>query len=244
MWGKLIILMYRLWLHGLYGLYGPRCPLSPKRPINLFSLSLSWTTLLMTERALWVSLCQPICVLSITNLKIADKSLVSIDPRILYIELLYIYLYLPVWCITIVVPQVPLFKKLLFFYTPVFSIMVWRCPSVRPSVRLLARKNIDANGGFFFKFCTQVCLGVPSIDLLSVLSFLIKYAHNSIISVKMSSMSPGKVSFLLSQNLEVIWWASAPLPLKCAILRWSNKGPATIFTCMRERRHQRQCPDV
>ena len=29
--------MYRLWLHGLYG---PRCPLSPKRPINLISLSL------------------------------------------------------------------------------------------------------------------------------------------------------------------------------------------------------------
>ena len=33
--------MYRLWLHGLYGLlYGPRCPLSPKRLINLISLSL------------------------------------------------------------------------------------------------------------------------------------------------------------------------------------------------------------
>ena len=30
--------MYRLWLHGLCGLYGPRCPLSPKRPINLISL--------------------------------------------------------------------------------------------------------------------------------------------------------------------------------------------------------------
>ena len=28
MWGKIIIPMYRLWLHGLYGLYGPRCPLS------------------------------------------------------------------------------------------------------------------------------------------------------------------------------------------------------------------------
>ena len=41
MWGKIIIPMYRLWLHGLYGLYGPRCPLSPKRPINLISLSLS-----------------------------------------------------------------------------------------------------------------------------------------------------------------------------------------------------------
>ena len=41
MWGKIIIPMYRLWLHGLYGLYGPRCPLSAKRPINLISLSLS-----------------------------------------------------------------------------------------------------------------------------------------------------------------------------------------------------------
>ena len=35
MWGKIIIPIYRLWLHGLYGLYGPRCPLSSKRPINL-----------------------------------------------------------------------------------------------------------------------------------------------------------------------------------------------------------------
>ena len=33
--------MYRLWLSGLYGLYAPRCPLFPKRPINLISLSLS-----------------------------------------------------------------------------------------------------------------------------------------------------------------------------------------------------------
>ena len=41
MWGKIIIPMYRLWLHGIYGLYGPGCPLSPKRPINLISLSLA-----------------------------------------------------------------------------------------------------------------------------------------------------------------------------------------------------------
>ena len=34
MWGKIIIPMYRLWLHGLYGLYGPHCPLSPERPLN------------------------------------------------------------------------------------------------------------------------------------------------------------------------------------------------------------------
>ena len=40
MWGKILIPMYRLWLHGLYGLYRPRCPLSPKRPINLISLFL------------------------------------------------------------------------------------------------------------------------------------------------------------------------------------------------------------
>ena len=40
MWGKIIIPMYRLWLHGLYGLYGPQCLLSPKRLINLISLSL------------------------------------------------------------------------------------------------------------------------------------------------------------------------------------------------------------
>ena len=40
MWGKIIIPMYRLWLHGLCGLYGPRSPLSPKRTINLISLSL------------------------------------------------------------------------------------------------------------------------------------------------------------------------------------------------------------
>ena len=42
MWGKIIIPMYWLWLHGLYGLYGPRCPLSPKRLINLISPSLEF----------------------------------------------------------------------------------------------------------------------------------------------------------------------------------------------------------
>ena len=40
MWGKIMIPMYRLWLHGLYGLYGPRCPLSPERPLNLITHSL------------------------------------------------------------------------------------------------------------------------------------------------------------------------------------------------------------
>ena len=42
------------------------------------------------------------------------------------------------------------------FYTPVFRRgVLWYGtvrPSVRPSVRLLARKNIDANGGFFSNF--------------------------------------------------------------------------------------------
>ena len=31
MWGKIMIPMYRLWLHNLYGLYGPRCPQSLER---------------------------------------------------------------------------------------------------------------------------------------------------------------------------------------------------------------------
>ena len=41
MWGKIMIPMYRLWLHDLYGLYGPRCLLSQKRPLTLISHSLS-----------------------------------------------------------------------------------------------------------------------------------------------------------------------------------------------------------
>ena len=40
MWGKIMIPMYRLWLHGLYGLYGPRCPMSPERLLNLITHSL------------------------------------------------------------------------------------------------------------------------------------------------------------------------------------------------------------
>ena len=42
MWGKIMIPMYRLWLHGSYGLYGPRCPLSPERPLNLITHSLTY----------------------------------------------------------------------------------------------------------------------------------------------------------------------------------------------------------
>ena len=58
-----------------------------------------------------------------------------------------------------------------YFYTPsldrtYYEIMVWRCASVRPFVRLLERKTIDAIGRVFFKFGTQVCLGVPLINFL------------------------------------------------------------------------------
>ena len=48
MWGKIMIPMYRLWLHCLYGLYGPHCPLSPERPLNLITHSLTpgwWVTI-------------------------------------------------------------------------------------------------------------------------------------------------------------------------------------------------------
>ena len=37
MWGKIMILMYRLWWHGLYGLYGPRCLLSPEMPLDFIA---------------------------------------------------------------------------------------------------------------------------------------------------------------------------------------------------------------
>ena len=43
MWEKIMIPMYRLWLHGLCGLYGPRCLLSPERPLNFITHSLAWT---------------------------------------------------------------------------------------------------------------------------------------------------------------------------------------------------------
>ena len=40
-WGKIMIPMFRLWLHSLYGLYGPRCLLSPERPLNLVTHSIT-----------------------------------------------------------------------------------------------------------------------------------------------------------------------------------------------------------
>ena len=45
MWGKIMIPIYGLWLHGLYGLYGPCCPLSPERPLNFITHSLKWLRL-------------------------------------------------------------------------------------------------------------------------------------------------------------------------------------------------------
>ena len=81
------------------------------------------------------------------------------------------------------------------FYTPVFRRdVLWYGavrpsvrPSIRPSVRSSVRPTVSTKKHrckwrIFFKFCTQVCLGVPSINLLFVLSYLIKYVHNSIIS--------------------------------------------------------------
>ena len=44
MWGKIMTLVYRLWLHGLYGLYGPCCLVSPERLLNLITRPLSWLT--------------------------------------------------------------------------------------------------------------------------------------------------------------------------------------------------------
>ena len=37
MWVKIMIPMYRLWLHGLYVLHGLRCLMSPKKPLNLIT---------------------------------------------------------------------------------------------------------------------------------------------------------------------------------------------------------------
>ena len=41
MWGKIIIPLYRLWLHSLYELYGAQYPLSSKRLLNLITHSLT-----------------------------------------------------------------------------------------------------------------------------------------------------------------------------------------------------------
>ena len=46
-------------------------------------------------------------------------------------------------------------------------------PSFRPSIRLLARKNIEGPVLFFFKFGVQMCLDVPSINLWLIRSYLI-----------------------------------------------------------------------
>ena len=54
--------------------------------------------------------------------------------------------------------------------------------SVCPSVRLLARKNIDGPVRLFVKFAVQMCLGVPSINLWLIRSYLIWYAQFGLIS--------------------------------------------------------------
>ena len=75
-----------------------------------------------------------------------------------------------------------------FYYTPVFRWDILCYATVRPSVRQSIHpsdcwhEKHRCNRQIFFKFCTQVCLGVPSIHLLFVLRYLIKYVHNCIIS--------------------------------------------------------------
>ena len=73
------------------------------------------------------------------------------------------------------------------FYTPVFRRdILWYGavrPSVHPSVRpTFSTKKHRCKWRIFFKLGTQVCLGVPSINLLFVLTYLIRYVHNSITS--------------------------------------------------------------
>ena len=47
---------------------------------------------------------------------------------------------------------------------------------------LLAHENIEGTGQFFFNCGVQLYLGVPSINLWFVGSYLVKYAHNDLIS--------------------------------------------------------------
>ena len=59
MWGKIMIPMNRLWLHGLYGLYGPHCPLSPKRLLNRLTHS-TWfaTGVILKQRVDVILICR------------------------------------------------------------------------------------------------------------------------------------------------------------------------------------------
>ena len=52
--GKIVIPMCRLWLHGLHGPHGIRCPLSPKRPLNLITHSLSLYASYISYKALLI----------------------------------------------------------------------------------------------------------------------------------------------------------------------------------------------
>ena len=69
------------------------------------------------------------------------------------------------------------------YYGMALSVRPSDGPSVHSSVRpTVSTKKHRCKWRIFFKFCTQVYLSVPSINLLFVFSYLIKYAHNSIIS--------------------------------------------------------------
>ena len=71
-----------------------------------------------------------------------------------------------------------LFKCHNFLRPSLDHIMVWHCPSVQ----FLACKNSERIGWFVFKFGMPVYLGVPSIDVWSLWSYLIKYPHHSLIN--------------------------------------------------------------
>ena len=86
MWGKIIIPMYRLWLHSLYGLYGPQCPLSPKRLINLnflSSLKESWFDHNFTSGFGGISLCL------VSSLYMYMSLSVVVNSQMILIDLLY-----------------------------------------------------------------------------------------------------------------------------------------------------------
>ena len=84
--------------------------------------------------------------------------------------------------------------------------MVWRCPSVRPTV---STKKHRCKWRIFFKFCTLVCLGVPSINLfLAVTKQLYKWYFPSVcLSVRPSvrlSVRPSVTPFWLCSHHRII----------------------------------------
>ena len=95
----------------------------------------------------------------------------------------------------------------------------------RPTV---STKKHRCKWRIFFKFCTQVCLGVPSINLLFVLSYLIKYAHNCIIS-DFNIFGIHRVIFTRGQ-----FWPSG-IVVACVCLSVC----VSVFVCVRQ---PRACP--